>query len=44
VDLLNAVHGVNPEAVRYSYDYTESTFVSGLPFILSPGVEARLHF
>jgi TonB family protein len=44
LDILNAVHGINPEGVRYSYDYTESTFVKGLPFIPSPGFEARVFF
>ena len=44
VDFLNVVHGINPEAVRYNYDYTESTFVKGLPFIPSPGFEARFFF
>lgn len=38
VDLLNVYHGVNPEFVQYNYDYTERAYVSGLPFIPSPGV------
>lgn len=44
VDLLNAVRGVNPEFVIYNYDYTESRYLRGLPFIPSPGFEAEFHF
>lgn len=44
LDLLNAVHGENPEQVQYNYDYTESAFVSGLPFIPSPGFQAEFTF
>lgn len=41
VDLLNAVRGVNPEFVTYAYDYSESAYVRGLPFIPNVGLEAR---
>lgn len=41
LDLLNVVRGVNPEFQLYSYDYTEERYVRGLPFIPSPGFEAR---
>lgn len=41
VDLINAVRGVNPEFLLYNYDYTESAYVRGLPFIPNIGVEAR---
>lgn len=44
VDLLNVVKGENPEQVQYNYDYTESEYVSGLPFIPSPGFEAEILF
>jgi len=44
LDLLNVVHGENPEQVQYNYDYTESTYVSGLPFIPSPGFSAQFTF
>jgi TonB family protein len=44
VDFLNAIRGVNPEFQRYNYDYTESTWVRGLPFIPNPGFEAEFHF
>lgn len=41
VDLLNAVRGVNPEFRVYAYDYSDSAFVRGLPFIPNVGLEAR---
>jgi TonB family protein len=44
LDLLNGLHGENPEFQLYNYDYTESTYISGLPFIPSPGFEARFEF
>jgi hypothetical protein len=44
LDLLNVLHGTNPEFQVYNYDYTESVFVEGLPFIPSPGFEARFEF
>ncbi len=44
VDLINAFHGDNPEFEQYNYDYTEKTYFKGLPFIPSPGVEAKVEF
>jgi TonB family protein len=44
LDLLNVVRGVNPEFVQYNYDYTESRYIRGLPFIPSPGFQARFEF
>jgi hypothetical protein len=44
VDLLNVVHGKNPEFELYNYDYTEKSYIQGLPFIPSPGFEARFQF
>jgi TonB family protein len=44
LDLLNVVKGENPEDVQYNYDYTESTWVTGLPFLPSPGFNAQYHF
>jgi TonB family protein len=44
LDLLNALHGVNPEFRVYNYDYTESDFVRGLPIIPSPGFEIKANF
>ncbi|MDG1481796.1 MAG: TonB-dependent receptor, partial [Myxococcota bacterium] len=44
LDLLNVVKGENPEDIQYNYDYTESTWVSGLPFIPSPGFNAQFYF
>ncbi len=41
VDLINAVKGVNPELTVYNYDYTESAYVRGLPFIPNIGIEAK---
>lgn len=44
LDLINALHGENPEFEQYNYDYTEKTYFSGLPFIPSPGFEAKVEF
>ncbi len=44
LDLLNAIHGINPEFVIYNYDYTESDYVRGLPIIPSPGFEIKADF
>ena len=44
IDLLNVVRGRNPEAIEYNYDYTESTFIRGLPFIPSIGLRAEYSF
>ena len=41
VDLINVVRGVNPEFVQYNYDYSESAYVRGLPFIPNIGLEAN---
>ena len=44
IDLLNVVRGENPEAEEYNYDYTESTYIRGLPFIPSVGLRAEYAF
>lgn len=44
VDLINVLHGVNPEFELYNYDYTEKSYIQGLPFIPSPGFEAKFQF
>ncbi len=44
VDLLNVVRGQNPEALEYNYDYTQTTYVRGLPFLPSIGVRAEVQF
>jgi hypothetical protein len=44
LDLLNVVKGENPENIQYNYDYTESSWISGLPFIPSPGFNAQVYF
>ena len=41
LDLLNTVRGVNPEFTVYNYDFSESAYVRGLPFIPNIGIEAR---
>lgn len=41
VDLINAVRGVNPEFLIYNYDYSESAYIRGLPFIPNLGIEAK---
>jgi len=42
LDMLNVVTGENPEFVIYNYDYTESDYLSGLPFIPSPGFQIEV--
>ena len=44
VDLLNTIRGENPEFVLYNYDFTESTYIRGLPFLPSFGFEADFSF
>ncbi len=44
VDVINALHGDNPEFEQYNYDYTEKTYFKGLPIIPSPGFEAKVEF
>jgi TonB family protein len=44
LDLLNVVRGENPEFTLYNYDYTDSRYIRGLPFIPSPGVQAEFFF
>ena len=42
LDLLNLVRGKNPEFEIYNYDYTQSAYIRGLPFLPSPGFEAKI--
>ena len=44
VDLLNVVRGENPESTEYNYDFTEMTYIRGLPFIPSIGFRAEYAF
>ena len=44
LDLLNIIRGKNPEFTVYNYDYTEQSYISGLPFIPSLGFEAEVFF
>ena len=44
VDMLHVLHGLNPEFVTYNYDYTETAYVKGLPFIPNPGIDLEVYF
>jgi hypothetical protein len=44
LDLLNVARGTNPEFTLYNYDYTEQTWIRGLPFVPSPGFQAEFNF
>jgi TonB family protein len=41
IDFINVVRGKNAEYIRYNYDYTETAYIRGLPFIPSPGFRAE---
>jgi hypothetical protein len=41
VDVLGLLNGVNPSGVNYAYDYSDYTFVAGLPTIPSLGFELK---
>lgn len=42
-DVLNLVHGENPEFILYNYDYTESAWINGLPTIPSLGFQVEVN-
>ncbi len=42
LDVQNVYNQQNPEATLYSFDYTQSTSVSGLPILPSLGVRGEL--
>jgi hypothetical protein len=42
LDLQNAYNHANPEGIRYSYDYSQSDVVSGLPILPNFGVRGEL--
>lgn len=42
-DVLNVIHGDNPEFQIYNYDYTESATVNGLPLIPSLGFQVEVN-
>ncbi len=42
VDFLNVYRGENPEFEQNNFDYTESRYIRGLPFIPSPGFELEV--
>ena len=44
IDLLNTIRGQNPEFIVYNYDFTENTYIRGLPFIPSIGFDANFTF
>jgi TonB family protein len=44
LDLLNVVHGENPEFQLYNYDYTETDYVRGLPFLPALGAQVEVDF
>ncbi|NOY24968.1 MAG: TonB family protein [Oligoflexia bacterium] len=44
LDLLNVLRGTNPEFTQYNYDYTQTAYIRGLPFIPSPGFQADFEF
>ena len=44
LDMLNIIRGTNPEVTLYNYDYTESSYIRGLPFIPSFGFEVDYYF
>lgn len=41
-DVLNLVHGENPEFILYNYDYTESAYINGLPTLPSIGFQVEV--
>ena len=41
LDLQNAYNRMNPEGFRYSYDYSETDIVTGLPIIPAFGIRAE---
>jgi hypothetical protein len=42
LEVMNVYNQQNQEALRYSFDYQESTSVSGLPFFPNLGVRGAL--
>ena len=40
-DLQNVYFHESPEGISYNYDYTQSTYVNGLPFLPSLGVRGE---
>jgi TonB family protein len=44
LDLLNVVHGDNPEFQLYNYDFTETDYVPGLPFLPAFGAQVEVDF
>ena len=44
VDVLNVLHGENPEFALYNYDYTEQAWITGLPTIPSLGAQVEVNW
>ncbi len=42
-DVLNVIHGENPEFTLYNYDYTESATINGLPIFPSVGIQLEVN-
>ena len=42
-DVLNVIHGDNPEFQLYNYDYTESATINGLPLVPSLGFQVEVN-
>ena len=41
LDILNVYNRRSPDGLAYNFNYTQSTYQSGLPFIPSVGVRAE---
>jgi TonB family protein len=42
IDVQNAYNNQNPEGVQYNYDYTQQSYIRGLPIIPSLGLRGEL--
>ncbi|MDI1479218.1 TonB family protein [Polyangium sp. y55x31] len=42
IDIQNVYNHQNPEGITYNYDYTQSSYVSGLPILPSLGLRGEL--
>ena len=43
-NVLNLLSGENPEIIVDSYDFTEQDFISSLPLLPAPGLQAEWRF
>lgn len=44
LDLLNTLHGKNPEFPVYNYDFTETDYIASLPFLPAAGLLVEMNF